>query len=1218
MQTRSTVSFSEYFNESLPTPVRDLSSSFEAAAEFGRQQALQSIPEAVEEAFFSPSSAATTPAHSTHSLSQAVASVASRLSSPGFFASQWDAAEMSGLSLEDITAAVKVRQFTGSSEQCVHDWTEVWRQKAMAAAGNPKLPLCAATLASIMHAGIPQSSPAHSVVKHIRRATAPWVQWADSGRFMHYLPTQEVVEAALGSNALSRVHCDMAHRELEQQFKDLINAASQQQLVVTPASGPPSAHAAGTPGLALRPAPKAIITADGDKVSTQLYAFLYILAIIELRYGQATLQQENAFKQLKQGAHSLDSYAIQIRRSANKLKHRAEYDEAYCTTLFIEGLNNKECSQHLHAAFSNHAPGSYTLDRVVAAAEQWERHQQKRLQVVTETAVAARMADATRGGKTPSSLFPQQFGSNVSGSSSGTGTPSLAQAKRLYMQAVKDKHGPEHPDAPCKMQGHRGHSNSECDLQRRDAGRQTAAPQFRQPAAAMHYNVSTQDARYSTAEHGCGSSSSSGSYHMPAAAMQTAGVGKQVRWEDQKRAAATHYPRQQQQQQLPRPPGLQQQPTECQICGWQGGHRNGFCYYDRPDTAPADWRPSPKASEQLLQHYREQCRRAGRHPKEPHPPAVAPQQGAQKPVGSLTEWEQQWEESDPVLESPGEPQSWFTAGSLAEHVEPAAVGTRARQPHSFMPADNTQPRVKLAAAADTAVPPMSVPLQLNITANVDVRKLEQLLSLLYGQHSPAQAAASPSAAETPQDPTGALQQQSALEAHVLEQLGLPEVAADPEEVQSLLEQHAENTQAQHLHIFSSSTPSSGVTMQWGPKGSERHIQPSRAASDSGCVPSIISESLVRATGLAVRDLTQEEKEKVRAIDGTVSSRIYGRTEPITITLCKGTPQEVSLTSQRGFLAVKGVDASHMYDVVLGRDLLDQVSGFVVPLINSFFYMPRMQHGDLSLHSMPVASGRPAAARSRPMQAAGLADALSYMPACAVILQDDGPAPASEQHQQQPVPQPKPCTADAATQTRQRSKRRQPHTPAAEKESQPVATAAPLTQVSRAWGVVSSTTVCMLLLFFWPVLWLLQCATAGLERTWYRVFSTAMQPPPRKSTTYWRLGRGHRSAAGETIYLHTDARSSGNKPRVVDLYRPCCTFKHLTSTVAAKLLLILLMIAAVGVTGTSAMHTYRAITADSTSITLGQQLVPPMPYSVAHLLAAGLTDHLGPSGKCFRC
>jgi hypothetical protein len=516
------------------------------------------------------------------------------------------------------------------------------------------------------------------------------------------------------------------------------------------------------------------------------------------------------------------------------------------------------------------------------------------------------------------------------------------------------------------------------------------------------------------------------------------------------------------------------------------------------------------------------------------------------------------------------------------------------------------------------VPNASVPLQLNITANVDMKKLKQLLDLLDEHSSPAQAAASLSASAAPQDPTGALQQQSAIGASVLEQLHLSEVAADPEEIQALLQRHAEDTQAQHLHIFSSSEPSTGVAMQWGPQGSSRHFQPARVASDSGCVPSIVTESLIRATGLAVRDLTWQEKEKVRAIDGTVSSLIYGRTEPVTITLCAGTPQEVSLRSDKGLLAVKGADASHMYDMVVGRDLLDQVSGFVVPLFSRFYYMPRMQHGDLVLHSMPVVSGRPSAACRGPMQAAGLADALAYMPMCAVVVQDNGQATAAEQQQIETatlLPQPKPEAADAATEARKHSKRSERRKPATT-VAQPASWTASGKQVSRAWGVISSTTVSMMLLFFWPVLWLLGRATDGLEQVWHKVFRAAMQQPPHKTTTYWRLGRGHRSAAGETIYLRTE-RNSGRKPRAVDIHKPCHTLRYLASTLTAKLLLILVMLAAVGVTGTSAMRTYQAMTPGSTSIALGQQLVQPMPYSVAHLLAAGLTDHLGPSGKCFR-
>ena len=615
-------------------------------------------------------------------------------------------------------------------------------------------------------------------------------------------------------------------------------------------------------------------------------------------------------------------------------------------------------------------------------------------------------------------------------------------------------------------------------------------------------------------------------------------------------------------------------------------------------------------------------------------------------MGALSAWDPEWEshaqEQETQQELTGEPESWFPAasltrnwassdgqtehvdwvpmGSLTSEIQPAAVGTRSRQPHSFMPADNTQPRVR-SNSADRVVSPALVPLQFNMTAHVHPSKLQELFGLLCDQGSAAGAAASPSAAGTPRASVAALQPQLALERSVIEQLSpmLPDAAVDPEEVQLLLARHEENSQVQHLHLFSSSEPSSGITKQWGPPGQEKHAQPPKAASDSGCVPSIMVESLIKALGLNVTLLTPQEHEQVRGIDGMVSPRIYGRTEPVTIILCKGTPYEVSLTAHRGLLAVRGTEASYMYDIVIGRDLLDQVSGFVLPVMSRFFYMPRMQLGDIStMHSMPVLSGRPAASAGHPMQVAALSESLAFMPVCSAVFAGNNSIAEADTAAAADAPS-NPAAADAATQTDSKpiSRRKQRlfrQALAAEIVREVPADCGP---TAGAWGVASTAPAVLLWLMLWPLLWLLRHARDKLEQAWRSLFGAAMQPSPRQGTTFWRLGRGHRSAAGETIYLQPDAKSSGRKPRSVIILRPVLTLRHVMAAWSSKTLLFLLMLAAVCITSTQAMDTYLAVTADSASLSLGPRLVPPLPYNTAHLLAAGLTDNLGSAGECFR-
>ena len=452
-------------------------------------------------------------------------------------------------------------------------------------------------------------------------------------------------------------------------------------------------------------------------------------------------------------------------------------------------------------------------------------------------------------------------------------------------------------------------------------------------------------------------------------------------------------------------------------------------------------------------------------------------------------------------------------------------------------------------------------------------------------------------------------------------------------------------------------------MRWGEAGTERHAQLMRAASDTGCVPSLMIDTVAKHLGLEVQELTQQEKDKVRAIDGTVSSRIYGRTEPVTIVLCEGTPHEVALRAPRGVLVVRGAEAASMYDMVIGRDLLDQVSGSVFPVIEQFMYLPRLQQGDLSMHCMPVLGARRGGGSGNVQHAATLTGPPLYLPACAMspcldnvqgvvsepattantggepaaaaagaaltatdsdseppglVPSDEDDMPSGGPHA---VPYTRYCVdhrtvnstgSDASPKVR-RVRRRKGRTA--------VPTAAPVSAAAAAagkiWAGVSSTTACMLVLFLWPVMWLFQQLDSCAGTVWTRVYKAAVQSAPRKGTTFWRLGRSHRSATGETIFLRTDPGSSGRKPRSVRILRPCLTLRYVASSVTAKLLLLLIMFAAAGVTGTQAMHTYRGVTADSTSLSLGQHLVPPLPYSVAHLLAAGLTDHLGTGSAGFR-
>jgi hypothetical protein len=298
-------------------------------------------------------------------------------------------------------------------------------------------------------------------------------------------------------------------------------------------------------------------------------------------------------------------------------------------------------------------------------------------------------------------------------------------------------------------------------------------------------------------------------------------------------------------------------------------------------------------------------------------------------------------------------------------------------------------------------------------------------------------------------------------------------------------------------------------------------------------------------------------------------------------------------------------------MVVGRDLFDRVSGFVIPVLGLFCYMPGLSRGDFRICTLPVVGGRPAAAHKQLIEAATLADALTYVPVGA-LLQDEvplkGPEPPTQQQQSAPA---------AAAHTDTSCTDKSEHEFTAQQQRGP-AGCQPEQQPS-LWRKISKAACSTLLVVIWPLLWVLSQLGTAVGTVWDKLYSAAVKPVPTQGTTYWRLGRGHRSSTGETIYLRTSEQSSGRKPRSICIQHRTLTWRYVASTWSAKLLILSLLITAFCVTGTSAMHTYQDMAAGATSMSARQTLLAPMPYSVAHLLAAGLTDHLGDANgsKCFR-
>jgi hypothetical protein len=165
------------------------------------------------------------------------------------------------------------------------------------------------------------------------------------------------------------------------------------------------------------------------------------------------------------------------------------------------------------------------------------------------------------------------------------------------------------------------------------------------------------------------------------------------------------------------------------------------------------------------------------------------------------------------------------------------------------------------------------------------------------------------------------------------------------------------------------------------------VMPFKPVADSGCEPNIMTRAQAKASQLSYRPLREGELNIIN-IEGDDTSCFIGRTEPVSVVFGYGTAHEVSVYCKDGFLINGNPAADKMYSCVLGRSCLDKLSGFVVPVRQTFFYMPRIDKLDFSLSAMPVRLGRPLRSSNSSSNAASLiaADDTPPLFACAAMLQ----------------------------------------------------------------------------------------------------------------------------------------------------------------------------------------------------------------------------------------
>ncbi|KAF6260268.1 hypothetical protein COO60DRAFT_1685349 [Scenedesmus sp. NREL 46B-D3] len=182
---------------------------------------------------------------------------------------------------------------------------------------------------------------------------------------------------------------------------------------------------------------------------------------------------------------------------------------------------------------------------------------------------------------------------------------------------------------------------------------------------------------------------------------------------------------------------------------------------------------------------------------------------------------------------------------------------------------------------------------------------------------------------------------------MLAQLARP--GSSPEQLQASYELSCKQPV---MHTFADTDPAFCPMI----KTKRGSFRPNNGVADSGCVPDLIFSGQAKDAGLYIHLFAEDEKPKVLNIEGAGMTRIIGRTEPASIVFGQGTAAEMEVPLHDGFLVVDNPAVERMYSCVFGRSCLDQVSGFVVPYLQAFFYMPRMKQLDTTLAHMPVKIG----------------------------------------------------------------------------------------------------------------------------------------------------------------------------------------------------------------------------------------------------------------------
>jgi len=1081
-------------------------------------------------------------------------------------------------------------------------------------------------------------------------ASEPGQLAAEAGLYLEYRPSPKQLAITLGGDngrteCVARVHailkskfaamCDAARRKgwLSSHLDPEVAvstgtassgaAASASSATTSAGVAPPPASTAAAPPATPAVTPTTGVNKSllikGKQVSPHQYVFLYTMELMAIKFGFASLDQENEFKTLEQGPNrTIEAFANELTVLRESLLEHHRYSDIYVAVRFVQGLYDKKCAAVVEQQMVLMKPSEITLQSVLLKAQNHQKLQQELEQVKTETKVASD-ALARKSGKTPSAA--------ASAAAPGESNQQVLQRLRKQLMDISKEVDKEHAQAPCIMPGHRAHSNAECKHPNhpRNKGLHQPNPAHNSAAAAV----------YSSGTPGLSHEPSARPYtheqYQFAAALQggsgRAAAGAGGRWWQQ--PGATDKIRQHQSQ-PPRAAAAAASPN-CKVCGLPGGHGpTGSCWYLNPEKARPGWRPSGSAPYTAIKTYQTRCAQLGIPPLQPTDPSGGERQ--QAPRAAAAALVAQEEEAVAAACWEAEEGWWSGAALVPCSFQPAAVAaTRGKQqPHSFVPPDNAQPRAaedrrssnSMSAAVVPSFAGAEVNLSFKVAAPRDMRQILRSLGMedldqysvsaaglpeakvddswvrriVYDpskdinnfdrfdswQEPPNVGSCSshippgrtePGAATSTTPPAGAAGLQHVINA----QIGQKMAAMDKD---SMLNAYKQCCESQTLYQFLSLTPEQGVSIEL-PNG--RRVLVPRAVQDGGCIPNLMTQGFADAIGIPYKPLEPEEQLKVRNIEGLNTSCLFAKTCPLTAVLAAGTPQEARLKAARGFLVVRGDGAHEMYDVILGRDLLAAVSGFVLPVAQQFCYMPKLPQGDLTLCTLPVSVGR---SRQLPAELRHVADATqataALIPACMGVVQEELQAAAATSAGSFSAGD---CSSGEKPNSRSSSAADNGHNGAgssipsnepARKGQVPSLAAGWYASATTVWD--SSISVRRLLLFavIFPVMLLLGVATdvGWLLYQWHT--DTPRWETTEEATRYYRLGKGHRSATGDTIYLKLAGGHSGNKPRCIRVHRRKVTVAHMLTSIPTRVVFILLIILGLFLCGTTAMNLHQGI------------------------------------------